>query len=75
MLAARLIEVMGRAHAELGDRCRAAESELRKDPRIAQARPFLWWSMLLTRYVRSVRRPRPVANGSATITCARRPTL
>ena len=37
MLASHLMQVIGRAHAELGERRRAAESALRTDPRIAAA--------------------------------------
>ncbi|MGN5239791.1 MULTISPECIES: hypothetical protein [unclassified Rhodococcus (in: high G+C Gram-positive bacteria)] len=37
LLASHLMQVIGRAHAELGERRRAAESALRSDPRIAEA--------------------------------------
>lgn len=37
MLASHLMQVIGRAHAELGEHRRAAESALRADARIAEA--------------------------------------
>ncbi|MFZ2528641.1 MAG: hypothetical protein WAX14_13470 [Rhodococcus sp. (in: high G+C Gram-positive bacteria)] len=36
-LAAHLLEVVGRAHADVAERRRAAESALRADPRVAEA--------------------------------------